>query len=471
MTRRKVYFWADAGSEIGYGHFVRSLALAQMLGTEFECRFYTRTPSDFQISQAAGVCPLVSLPADDSRFDMFLGELTGEEIVVLDNYFFSSDYQKKIKDKGCRLVCIDDIHDRHFFADAIINHCIRSCAGYDAEPYTRFYMGPRWALLREPFLAASRDDKARATEDTANTWVVTFGGSDPYDLTSKYVRLLKATFPEAKIKAIVGAGYKGAEALKDSGLAEVYQGVSAPEVACLLRSATRVLCSASSVCYEALACGCTVYAGYYVDNQSEFYCNLVSEELVAPLGNLLERTSLTVEDFNPKGGMSFDDVAERFRSVFRALSYDVVRYEDMDMEQSRKVWECRNSEAVRRWMTNPEPFSFEAHQNFVGGLKGNLSKIYFAFFDGDQFVGSYDFIGIEDGRSAEHGLYVNPAYQGKGIGLMMEWAMDGEIARRGVRILTAEVLLNNDASYRFHLRAGYSLVGEDDEYYTFERLI
>ena len=37
--RRRLFFRADAGPGIGYGHFVRSLALASMLKDCFECRF------------------------------------------------------------------------------------------------------------------------------------------------------------------------------------------------------------------------------------------------------------------------------------------------------------------------------------------------------------------------------------------------------------------------------------------------
>ena len=43
------------------------------------------------------------------------------KIVVLDGYHFDTNYQTKIKQKGCKLVCIDDLHDKHFVADIIIH--------------------------------------------------------------------------------------------------------------------------------------------------------------------------------------------------------------------------------------------------------------------------------------------------------------------------------------------------------------
>ena len=37
--KQRIYFRADAGREIGYGHFIRTLALADMLKDDFDCVF------------------------------------------------------------------------------------------------------------------------------------------------------------------------------------------------------------------------------------------------------------------------------------------------------------------------------------------------------------------------------------------------------------------------------------------------
>ena len=104
MPKRKIFFRADASTTIGYGHFIRTLALADMLKNDFNCTFFTQSPSTYQQGEADKVCSLVSLPSDDSKFERFLEYLIGDEIVVLDNYFYTPDYQKQIKDKGCKLV-------------------------------------------------------------------------------------------------------------------------------------------------------------------------------------------------------------------------------------------------------------------------------------------------------------------------------------------------------------------------------
>ena len=52
LNKRKIYFRADAGPEIGYGHYIRSLALADMLKDDFDCTMFTQTPTEYQYNEA-----------------------------------------------------------------------------------------------------------------------------------------------------------------------------------------------------------------------------------------------------------------------------------------------------------------------------------------------------------------------------------------------------------------------------------
>lgn len=315
MSSRKIYFRADASAEIGYGHFIRSLALADMLKDEFDCLFYTQTPTEYQIGELKKVCAYVSLPADESRFQLFLDALRGDEIVVLDNYYFTTDYQKSIKDKGCKLVCIDDMHDKHYVADAVINHGFATEVDFSKENYTQLCTGPGYALLRSPFLEL--DDTIKRN---ANRWGVCFGGSDQNDFTGEAVRQLKKRNDDPEIVAVVGDSYQHTQHLKEMGVI-VRQKLSADEMAELFRSAANVVCSASSVCYESLACGCKVYAGYYVDNQKDFYLNLKTRGHIIPLGELRQGAwnILAKKDYMVTNRLDVSHVQLNFRTLFNSL--------------------------------------------------------------------------------------------------------------------------------------------------------
>lgn len=449
----RIIFRADAGRDTGYGHFIRSLALADMLKEDYECMIYTQAPTEYQMREAEGVCPLVPLPADDSRFGLFLDCLKGDETVVLDNYFYTAEYQQAIRDKGCLLVMIDDIHDREFRADAIISPCLGDASAYDVRPGTPFCLGPRWALLRRPFLEKAAASGRRGC-------VVAFGGSDPLDLSSKFAGSLSG---RTQVTILAGERWEG----KVPDGVTVRRGLDAKGVAELLRSAEDVCCSASSICYEALACGARVHAGWYVDNQREFYGTLASKGLIDPLGDLKDGIA-PLCGTAPATNMAFDGVRQRYRQFFRALSLRPVAYTDMSEEQSRKVWEARNAGDVRKWMSNPEEFSLESHMAFVESLRSRSDRMYFAFFDGGNFAGSCDLVDISGGR-ASRGLFVSSAYRGRGVAMAMETYIGCVAAGMGVHTLTAEVLKDNARSAAFHLKAGYVQSAGDDRYQYYTR--
>lgn len=293
MQKRKVYFRSDANSQIGYGHFIRSLALADMLKEDFDCTFFTQSPTEYQKQEVTKVCQLVALPATENRYNIFLDNLSGSEIVVLDNYFFTTAYQQQIKAKGCKLVCIDDMHDKHYVADIVINQGCNREEAFSVEPYTRLCLGLDWALLRRPFREVSK--RTNTNSHTIETVVVCFGGSDLYDLTSQFAQFLLANSHTKHVIAVVGDAYKPHNGFICDSRLQYRSKLSANEMATFFLSTDMVVCSASTVCIEALACGAKVAAGWYVDNQQEFYDYIKEKHLHIALGNLLQ--SQTTQQF------------------------------------------------------------------------------------------------------------------------------------------------------------------------------
>lgn len=279
-NKRKIYFRADAGAQIGYGHFIRTLALADMLKDDFDCTFFTQSPTEYQQREVEKVCPLIALPSDESKFEKFLEYLSGDEIVVLDNYFFTSEYQKQIKDQGCKLVCIDDMHDKHYYADVVINHGLTDESLFDVEPYTKLCLGIEWMLLRKPFLYSQR--KPNSGGKPFSQVAVCFGGADPFNLTYCTInQLLKYKF----ISSIDVIGGDKSESIEDKRV-HFYRGLGANAVRDIFEKCDVAIVSLSTVCLEALMCGAYVLAGWYVDNQKEGYQSLVSQGVIQGLGNI-----------------------------------------------------------------------------------------------------------------------------------------------------------------------------------------
>lgn len=279
MKKRKIYFRADAGANIGYGHFIRTLALADMLKENFDCSFFTQSPTPYQLTEVTKTCPCIALdPA--SKLPDFLERLKGDETVVLDNYFFTSDYQKLIKEKGCSLVCIDDMHDKHYYADLVINHTLTDKSLFDVEPYTTLCLGLEYALLREPFIKPINLPRKKGQ------WFVSFGGSDYLNLTEKFVSLLQNDPGVSGVTVVVGDAYRYKDRLSQFSKADVKNNLSALEMSNAMCGSEYAVLPCSGVAMEALACGCKLASGYYVENQKECYIDWLNKDYIVGLDNL-----------------------------------------------------------------------------------------------------------------------------------------------------------------------------------------
>lgn len=463
MTKQKIYFRADAGPKIGYGHFIRSLALADMLKSDFECVMFTQEPTPYQISEAENVCQLVSLPADESRFDKFLTYLTGDEIVVLDNYFYTTEYQRQIKDKGCKLVCIDDMHNKHFVADVVINHGLVSAKKYDVEDYTQLCTGSKYALLRSPFL------QQQSVKRHPHSWAVTIGGLDELNITTLAVKKLQ-DLGVADITAIVGDGFRHYDTLSSTGI-NVLSRLTAQQMAETFAATENVVCCASSVCYEALSQGCKVYAGWYVDNQEEIYNLLVQSNYIEPLGNLLLLRSIEIKQTNALAKIDFNSVLPNIRSIFYRLALRVVNYVDLTEAESRQVWETRNSPEIRQWMVNKNTFSYGDHFRFIESLKTSKDRLYYAFFIGDEFVGSYDIKDRIPRMIVECGLFLHPSWQKRGLGHIIEEKMERLVKSMSIAIIASDVYLDNEQSRKYFVRNDFKEISRDEEFIHFEKTL
>ncbi len=323
---QKILFRADAGANIGYGHFIRSLALADMLKDDFDCVFYTSEPTPYQVDQMQQVCKYVVLE-EKSKFHQFLDCVNGDEIVVIDNYFYTTDYQCRIKAKGCKLVCIDDLHNKHFVADLIINQAINvTPEDYSCEAYTRFALGLGYSLLRKPFFEAckKREEKQNILSKESIDVVVAFGGSDFLDLTSKVISYIEDMSVIHSITAIVGDSYTTAQMIESS---KVFykKNLTAQEIVDLFSTSDIAILPASTMMNEAFACGVKIIGGYYVQNQESDYHTFNSINMIYGVGDYSDVRamnrirSILNRITNNDGNLVSSEIPHRFVELFKTL--------------------------------------------------------------------------------------------------------------------------------------------------------
>lgn len=329
--KRRVVFRADASKTTGYGHFVRCLALAGYLKDDFRCEFASFNQddpwgemTDYQLGELVKVCtPLAIVGHSREEFDgNFMEDVREGDIVVLDNYYYDTIYQQALIDKGCKLVCIDDMHKHHMVCDLLLTPCPLTREDFSLEPYTRFAGGVEWAFLRDPFLSPVR---IRNIQSEIKRVVLTMGGSDAFNLTDKMTEVTKSVLPAAVIDVICGEGVR--LGTKGEPNVNFHHRLSAEEMVALFDKADVGIFSASTVCIEAFSRSLPVIAGYYVDNQEEFYNYGVRHKYFSGLGCLLdegaviaERLRLIIKSNRPVPMVvDFKSQKEKIIELFKAL--------------------------------------------------------------------------------------------------------------------------------------------------------
>ena len=318
MSKRKIYFRADAGYGIGYGHFIRTLALADMLRNEFECTFFTSSPTPYQIGELEKVCNYISLN-ENTKFKDFLTYLNGDEIVVLDNYFYTTEYQRDIKNKGCKLVCIDEMPTKRFEVDILICPDPYSRKDFDISDNALFLSGLEWNILRSPFLTRTKESLNSNIRDV----IIMMGGEDPYNINERILNyLLKNTVWNFNVVC----NRKQKEFLHFNYRIKKYSKLCADDLAEIYYKSDFGIFPASNVCIEALAMKLPISIGYYAENQHYLYNYLTRNFKIIGLGNLLDSdlerrldslflNKLTFNNFSIKFSSQKDNVLNIFSKL------------------------------------------------------------------------------------------------------------------------------------------------------------
>ncbi len=204
---------ADGGAEIGAGHVMRCLALAQAWQDAGGAVAFISAGLSGELSQRLAEARMTVLDLDQVPGSSQDAEATaqhalraGAEWVVADGYGFGEEYQRVIKQAGLKLLVLDDYgHAEHYHADIVLNQSLDAAGSLYGvcEPTTRLLLGTTYALLRREFVR--QGNRPRAIPQIARHVLVSFGGSDPHDLSAKTIRAIRS-IDEPALETTVVAG-------------------------------------------------------------------------------------------------------------------------------------------------------------------------------------------------------------------------------------------------------------------------
>lgn len=456
MTKPVVYIRADGNSEIGLGHVIRGLALAEMLKDDFDCVFMTRFLTDYINREARKVCnDVIKLPESEAHFEAFLSFLSGDEIVVLDNYFYNTDYQKAIKNKGCKLVCIDDIHDKYFVADVVINH-----AGglkrelYSNIAYCALYTGTEYALLRNVFLC-----REKGNDDSI---LISMGGADKDNTILEILKLIEKKNIRKTCFVVVGDAYTHIDELKEKYEQSyldirIQKNLSAEQMAALMLKSQTIICPPSSISYEYLSLrGGEMYLKIIADNQNDLYKFFTENKIAFDISELFVEDVHTINEYINIQQQYFDGRSgSRIRQIFKRL--------EQEQRLSLRDAEPADIDLYFRWVNDPDArknaidqhiISYEEHCNWFK-LKIESDDCYLWLLEQDHMTIGQIRFDITD-QYAVLSYFLDKDFRGKGLGLTILRLGIGKILnlQNNLRI-KAVVRRNNLSSCRLFERLNF----------------
>jgi len=225
----------DASVEIGTGHVMRCLTLAAGLTeigaqVRFLCRTHKGNLIDFIERQGFAVSPLstdhaANLSRETSNFPAhahWLGcdwqtdatacrALITDPVgfIIVDHYALDYRWETSLRDKCYRMMCIDDLADRMHNCDFLLDQNL----GRVEDDYldiisseTRLFLGPKYALLRPEFVYWRDISLARRKKPKLRHILVTMGGVDNKNVSSRVLKILNQYRPETleQITVVLG---------------------------------------------------------------------------------------------------------------------------------------------------------------------------------------------------------------------------------------------------------------------------
>ena len=239
-------FRTDASIQIGSGHVMRCLALADALKAQgAECKFICREhegnllqhiwdrgfaayslpvrSDDSSVgAKSSGdnvnnnPCVSTDWATDAAQSKVSAGD-TAVDWLIVDHYSLDARWEKEMRSVCRQLMVIDDLADRPHDCDLLLDqnyYCNQEQRYQGVLPdHCVTILGPAYVLLRQEFHAARQQLKVR--DGTIQRILVFFGGSDPTNQTHIVLKALEQfQSPEISVDVVVGPTNPNRESIR-----------------------------------------------------------------------------------------------------------------------------------------------------------------------------------------------------------------------------------------------------------------
>ncbi len=487
-----IAFRTDASTQIGTGHFMRCLTLADELKKQgAQIRFIGRSlPTHLSDMLNAKGVEYMTLSTDTTQeatdvlaHASWLGTSQAQDAqatinalanqswdwIVVDHYALDQRWESVVRASCKKLMVIDDLADRQHDCDVLLDQ------NYYADMQTRYsgkvsahcqlLLGPRYAPLREEFRALRKQIKPR-TGDVKKI-LVFFGGMDADNYTGLAIQALVDLNNKRQVDVVIGAQHPKREQIQQACVKYGYVcHVQTTRIAELMAEADLAIGAGGTATWERCCLGLPTISLCVAENQSKqiadaaeialLYAPVSERNLVDVIrdhiNSLLENPALI--KLISQTGMKLVNGggSQRVASVMAVSSIEIKRAVKND---SKNLFDWRNNLKIRNASKNSDPISWERHQRWFDAVLADENRELIIGTLGNKTVGVVRF-DIED-AAAEVSIYLVPegGFSGQGRNLLMSAELWLKANRPAIKRIRASVLAENDASKNIFITSSY----------------
>lgn len=476
-------FRCDATPAIGAGHVTRCLALAEALAeTGWRVAFAIRPGTASMVSELAlGSFGLHELsgPAEDEPRALRVHYPNGVDLFVIDHYQRDVQFEQACRGWARKVLVMDDatsrLHDCDFLVDAAATD--HSVYGERVPASAHLLLGPAYALVRRRFVAQRAEALRRRDGRAVKNILVSFGATDPLNLTSAALDALAPYADELSTTIALSSSAPHLEAVRPKLRGQMQLQLDA-DMAALISEADLAIGAAGASAFERAVLGLPSIVVTSAKNQRGVATLLKGVGAAIDAGPpdeaLTLRLAVNVRTLidDPSGCMRMTEASSALvdgRGWQRLLIELVGKIRTRDganvrlrlAEKSDENWllELQRMPQTRRYARNPEVPTAQEHAEWMAGKLADPGTFFLVI---EIDAGPVGFVRLDRLNSDladanfEVSVAVCPKFHGRGIG-----SAALVLARRlnPAAVFDAEILPDNTASQALFVHAGYQRVG------------
>ena len=497
---KKLFIRADASVQIGTGHIMRCLTLADELrwyGVEviFVCREFDGNLCGF-IEEKGYIAH--RLPVSNEQEYNIEGNLTHaawlgadwqtdarqvEQIIkgleaapdwlVVDHYALDERWEGYLRPYCKKIMAIDDLADRVHDCDLLLdqNFYENLESRYDGlvPVWCKKLLGPKYAPLRQEFKEARK--KLRKRDGSVKIILIFFGGSDPTNETTKALEAIRMlNRPDIAVDVVIGAFNPHRKVIEQtaSDLPDCTCHFNVKDMAVLMARADLAVGAGGTTVWERCMLGLPSIVISVAENQKKSVTDMAESGYLLFLGR---SEAVSVDSLYHAFEIALQSpwllirFARKTQSLVDGSGADRIAQEIMPheitlhmatMDDCEAIYKWRNAEETRRHIFDSEPISSDEHRRwFIESLENPNRQILIAELCGRSAgVLRYDI----DGRLAVISIYTVPGIKGYGIGTQIIRTGSKWLRRHfpNIHKIQAKVLPENVVSKKAFVNAGYT---------------